>query len=184
MDDTPETPDTYTNPNAWNPRAVVAKAARNRTYSGPVSSITQAHEMPPGPNGYIVIKLRELMLSRGLVSGPKAPRLYRGQPSIALLMRMTGLSRDKCWQLLNHPSSMRHFSFSTISALCKAFKCQPGDLFIWQSSYTTFDRITGMVREDTLSTKYGMGLTDRPETEREDTGREAHLRRKQPSYFR
>jgi hypothetical protein len=140
--------------------------------------------MPPGPNGYIVIKLRELMLSRGLVSGPKAPRLVQGSAQYRTPhANDRPQSRDKCWQLLNHPSSMRHFSFSTIAAICKAFKCQPGDLFIWQSSYTSFDRITGMVREDTLSTKYGMGLTDRPETEREDAEREAHLRRKQPSYF-
>jgi DNA-binding Xre family transcriptional regulator len=167
----------------WNPRYAVARAIESGNFNGPVSSITPSAHMPPQKDGVIVIKLRELMLSRGLVSGPKAPRPYRGQPSVALLMRMTGLSRDKCWQILNHPSTMRHFSFSTIAAICKAFKCQPGDFLEWRASYTSFDRITGMVKEDTLSTKYGMGLTDRPETDREDAEREAKLRRKQPSYF-
>lgn len=172
--------ETTVNPTRWGAHAVVQRAQQTGRYAGPVSSLTPANQVPSSETGHVVIRLRELMLARGLISGPKAPRAYRGQPSIAGLARMTGLSRDKCWQLLNHPSTMRHFSFSTIAAICHAFKCQPGDFLAWQPSFTSYDRVMGMVTDDLLSTKYGMGLTPRAAVEREDRERGARRGRVPP----
>lgn len=160
-------PNSYNNPDFWNPRAVVARADRTGKLPGPVSPSNPPPAYPAPEYGVITIHLKELMISRGMVNGPRTQRAYRGQPSIAQLCRATGLHRDKAWQLLNHPHTIRHFSFSTIAKICKALKCQPGDFLRWQPTFTSFDQVMGLVREDTLSTKYGMGIDPESRTARD-----------------
>lgn len=84
--------------------------------------------LQPPPRGYVQVRLAEVARSRGVInaSGP-----YKGQISLAALVRGTNLAATTLQQLLRKPEEVNMVSLSTIARLCNFLRCQPGDILVY-----------------------------------------------------